>query len=60
MRILIEKAARRLSVIGPGGETIFSCPIALGFCPQGRKERAGDGKTPEGDYFVCLKKIGKV
>lgn len=38
---------------------LLACPIALGFCPEGRKERAGDGKTPEGEYFVCLKKMGK-
>ena len=38
---------------------VFSCPVALGFAPEGNKEREGDGKTPEGRYFVCLKKRGK-
>ncbi len=38
---------------------VFSCPVALGFAPEGNKEREGDGKTPEGRYFVCLKKQGK-
>ena len=59
MRIVIEKAVRRLTVVGDGGETMFSSPIALGSCPTGPKEREGDGKTPEGVYFVCLKKRGK-
>ena len=59
MRIVIEKAARRLTVAGDGGDRLFSCPVALGNCPIGPKEREGDGKTPEGTYFVCLKKRGK-
>ena len=59
MRIVIEKSARRLAVEGDGGETLFTCPVVLGSCPIGPKEREGDGKTPEGFYFVCLKKRGK-
>ncbi len=59
MRILIEKAARRLRLLNDNDEIVLSFPIALGRCPVGPKEREGDGKTPEGRYFVCLKKIGK-
>ena len=59
MGIVIEKSARRLRLEGDGGDILFSCPIALGSCPVGPKEREGDGKTPEGAYFVCLKKRGK-
>ena len=59
MEILIEKKARRLTLLSDAGERLFSCPVALGACPQGPKEREGDGKTPEGDYYVCLKKQGK-
>ena len=59
MRILIEKSARRLRLLNDNDETVLSFPIALGRCPVGPKEREGDGKTPEGRYFVCLKKIGK-
>ena len=58
MRILIEKEKRRLTVL-EGAETLFSCPVALGSDPVGPKRRQGDGKTPEGEYFVCLKKMGK-
>lgn len=38
---------------------MFTCSVALGFSPEGNKEKEGDGKTPEGSYFVCLKKMGK-
>ena len=58
-KILIEKSLRRLTVQGDEGDMLFSCPVALGNCPTGPKEREGDGKTPEGKYFVCLKKHGK-
>ena len=54
-RIVIEKAARRLSVFD-GEQLIFSCPVALGRVPVGRKKHEGDGRTPESVYFVCLKK----
>lgn len=57
MHILIEKNARRLTFVSDGGTLCF--PIALGKCPVGRKEKEGDGKTPEGEYYVCLKKMGK-
>ena len=29
--------------------------ISLGFCPVGKKQVAGDGKTPEGDYTINAK-----
>lgn len=59
LKIIIEKKNRRLQVLGGEEKMIFSCRIALGSCPLGTKEREGDGKTPEGDYFICLKKMGK-
>ena len=59
MRILIEKKKRMLTLLDEKELPLLSCPIALGFCPTGPKEREGDGKTPEGDYFICLKKMGK-
>lgn len=57
MHILIEKNARRLTLTSDGGVLCF--PIALGKNPLGPKEKEGDGKTPEGEYFICLKKMGK-
>lgn len=59
MKIIIQKNARQLWLLGDEGTPIFSCPLALGFCPVGPKEREGDGRTPVGQYFVCLKKLGK-
>ncbi|MBR6186722.1 MAG: L,D-transpeptidase [Clostridia bacterium] len=59
MRILVEKAARRLTLMDGAGDTLLSCRIALGSSPIGPKNREGDGKTPEGGYFICLKKLGK-
>ena len=59
MRIEIEKAARRLTAMEEDGTQLFSCAIALGKNPVGPKRREGDGKTPEGEYFICLKKQGK-
>ena len=59
LKIIIEKQNRRLQVSDGEEKQIFSCPIALGREPVGPKEREGDGKTPEGEYFICLKKMGK-
>ncbi len=58
MRITVEKQKRRLTLTD-GDRTLFSCAVALGSAPTGPKQRAGDGKTPEGEYYVCLKKMGK-
>ena len=55
MQILIQKARRRLTVLD-GGETVLCCRIALGSRPDGPKRMQGDGRTPEGRYFICLVK----
>ena len=54
-RILVHKKLRRLQALDENGHEAFRFPIALGRCPEGNKERQGDGKTPEGRYRVCLK-----
>ena len=52
--ILVEKALRRLTLWQDGAPPRrFS--IALGACPSGPKRAEGDGKTPEGRYFVCTR-----
>ena len=56
--ILIEKRRRTLTYLRDG-RAAFCCRVALGDSPEGKKTREGDGKTPEGEYFVCVKKIGK-
>ncbi len=49
--IVVHKAARRLE-LRCGGELAAEFDVSLGFAPSGAKRREGDGKTPEGDYFV--------
>lgn len=52
--IIIKKKARSLEFFD-GEKSIKTYPIALGFAPVGDKEREGDGKTPEGEFYVHLK-----
>lgn len=47
----VFKGARRLD-LKRAGETIRSYRVALGFAPEGHKQREGDGRTPEGDYSI--------
>ncbi|MBR5257551.1 MAG: L,D-transpeptidase family protein, partial [Clostridia bacterium] len=50
--IVIEKSLRRLT-LQRGGKELFSCPVSLGSEPVGAKTREGDGRTPEGSYYIC-------
>lgn len=50
-RVLVEKAARRLTLLADG-QAIKRYEIALGFAPEGHKQQEGDGRTPEGVYAV--------
>jgi murein L,D-transpeptidase YafK len=50
-RIVIEKAARRMH-LHQDGQVVRTYRIALGFTPDGDKERQGDGKTPEGEFTI--------
>lgn len=50
-RIVVEKAARRMTLI-QNGTVVREYRIALGFAPQGSKERQGDGRTPEGIFRI--------
>jgi murein L,D-transpeptidase YafK len=50
-RILVEKAARRLTVF-KDGHALRSWRITLGFAPAGDKARQGDGRTPEGRFRI--------
>jgi murein L,D-transpeptidase YafK len=52
---LVVKKKERLLQIFDGGELIKTYEIALGFAPAGDKETEGDGKTPEGDFYVFVK-----
>ena len=53
-KIVVEKAARRLTLYS-AGERVRVFNVALGFEPAGDKIKQGDGRTPEGDFYVCMK-----
>ena len=55
MRVIIDKGKRRLCLLD-GDTTLLYAPVALGRDPLGAKTREGDGKTPEGKYYICLVK----
>ena len=55
-QILIEKSAHRLTLLRTG-KSLRVYRISLGKNPIGRKEREGDGKTPEGQYVIDRKII---
>ncbi len=50
-RIVIEKAARRMQLY-QDGQVVRTYRIALGFTPEGDKDRQGDGRTPEGEFTI--------
>jgi murein L,D-transpeptidase YafK len=47
----VHKAQRRLTLRRAGG-VLKTYRVALGFAPEGHKEREGDGRTPEGAYTI--------
>jgi murein L,D-transpeptidase YafK len=53
-RVVVEKGARRLRLYA-GGKQVRVRRVALGFEPSGDKVRQGDGRTPEGEFRVCMK-----
>jgi hypothetical protein len=50
----VDKGARTLMLLSDG-EPVKRYAIALGSQPVGDKEREGDGRTPEGLFYVCVK-----
>lgn len=55
MQVIIHKGKRQL-FLTDGATAVLSCRIALGGRPEGAKRMQGDGRTPEGSYFICLVK----
>jgi murein L,D-transpeptidase YafK len=53
-RIVIKKQARTLEVF-EDDKLVKSMKLVLGFAPVGDKEVEGDGKTPEGEFYVFTK-----
>jgi murein L,D-transpeptidase YafK len=56
-KIVVKKAERRLYLI-KGDKPVMSYPVSLGFSPEGHKERQGDGRTPEGRYYLDWRNPG--
>lgn len=52
--ILVKKKERKLQIFD-AEKLIKSYDISLGFAPEGDKEVEGDGKTPEGEFYVFTK-----
>ena len=49
--VLVKKSQRRLYLMRDG-KPFRTYRIALGFAPEGHKQREGDGRTPEGRYLL--------
>jgi murein L,D-transpeptidase YafK len=55
--IIVRKKQRALEVYD-GGKLVKTFTVVLGFAPSGDKEIEGDGKTPEGEFYVFTKNAG--
>jgi len=53
-KILVKKAQRQLLLFS-GGELVRTYRIGLGLSPSGDKVRAGDRRTPEGEFYIFTK-----
>ena len=53
-RIVVKKANRKLEVFD-GEKLVKTYRVGLGFAPVGDKEKQGDGKTPEGEFYIFTK-----
>jgi murein L,D-transpeptidase YafK len=53
-RIVVVKSKHTMTLLA-GGRTLKVYKVALGRGGSGPKERAGDNKTPEGDYVIDQK-----
>ncbi len=49
--VVVKKSARTLALIKQG-RVIKTFKVSLGHEPVGPKEKAGDSRTPEGDYIL--------
>lgn len=52
---IVVKKSERLLELWQGGGLVDSFSIGLGWEPEGHKQIEGDGKTPEGEYYVCVR-----
>lgn len=52
---IIVKKSERLLELWQDEVLLGSYSIGLGWEPEGHKQVEGDGKTPEGEYYVCVR-----
>lgn len=52
--ILVVKSTRTMTLL-QGDKVLKTYKVALGTVPVGAKQKQGDHKTPEGDYFISGK-----
>lgn len=50
-QVYVNKTARKMYLLHHK-QVLESYDIALGFAPQGHKQVEGDGRTPEGMYYI--------
>jgi murein L,D-transpeptidase YafK len=53
-RIVVYKG-RRLLELYSDGKVVRTYRVGLGFSPVGDKQKEGDGRTPEGDFYIFVK-----
>jgi murein L,D-transpeptidase YafK len=49
--VVVSKSNRVLALMN-GADTLKKYKVHLGFAPEGHKQRSGDGRTPEGRYYI--------
>ena len=54
-KIIVSKSTRTLTVYSMDGRVLKQYAIVLGSNHSGPKQREGDRRTPEGEYYVCFK-----
>lgn len=50
-RVIVQKGERNLFLMHDD-RVLRSYPVELGFAPNGHKRVEGDGRTPEGSYYI--------
>ncbi len=53
-RLVVKKEKRELQVFD-GEKLVKTYGMVLGFAPKGDKKEEGDGKTPEGEFYIFTK-----
>jgi murein L,D-transpeptidase YafK len=54
LSIVVKKKERKLFLFD-AGKLVKTYNVGLGFTPVGDKEKEGDGKTPEGEFYIFTK-----